>query len=340
VVAPASEPDGRGDAAVTIWRPGLVLLERLGLRRPVERAATRLDALACLGAGDRFRTDAEGSPALLSIDRDHLETIFGRHVFARLRTVETPVIAVDQASSHVTVTFADSVRERFDLVVTSAGALLPAPTDPKGGDPVHVWEFEWPDGVSAPALPTEGWHERFAAFTTPAGDRTVVELLAAGEVPQTAVLDRETLGARFGAVLPGGGELFDVLTPSSLSYRRAAPQPRESRVVGRTALVGPAVRPSGPANPLTAALAVEDAWVLADALAYGPESVPAALDAYRRRRRRRDARIDADGPAGRCGPRRARWPALDRLADARALGFGHVLGDEIPALARVEPAEL
>jgi 2-polyprenyl-6-methoxyphenol hydroxylase-like FAD-dependent oxidoreductase len=341
IVAPAPEPDWRPAAPVVpIWRPGLVVLERLGLRRPVEDVGTRLDGLDRLGEGRRSRVDATGRPALVAIYRDDLADLLQRHVFGRIRTVETPATAVDHASSHVTVTFAESIRERFDLAITTSGAVLDDAADRDGQDHGHRWGFEWPDDVPSPALPTEGWEAAHAAFTTPAGDRTAVELLAAGDVAQTAVLDREALRDRFGAVLPGPATLFDTLEPAALSYRRTGLHPRASRVADRTALVGPAVRPSGAGNPLTAALAVEDAWVLADALAYGPESVSAALDTYQRRRRRRDDRIDAHDPCVPRGPSPHRRPSLDRLAHARALAFGHVVGDDLPGLARVGPDQL
>jgi 2-polyprenyl-6-methoxyphenol hydroxylase-like FAD-dependent oxidoreductase len=207
VLAEGSAPP-QAPAAVVLWRPGLELLERLGLRRPVETAGTPLTALRCAEPPQSWRGDDTGRPPIVAVRRGHLRAVARQHLAGRFRTADRRVTAIQPADSGVRATFEGGIEEPFD-------------------------------GVAS---------------------------------------------------------------------------------------VGPAARPAIPGGYLGPALAVEDGWVLADTLAYGPAAVDDALAAYADRRRRRLLDVSS---ALRDDALRARAPAdlprfLRYLCACRTLAFGHL----------------
>jgi 2-polyprenyl-6-methoxyphenol hydroxylase-like FAD-dependent oxidoreductase len=329
----AAGPTWRGPAAVTLWRPGLELLGRIGLRRPVEAAGRPVTELRCRGStGHRTAPSPAGTPVV--IRRARLEALLADRLCDRLRTTDREVVAVRSGAAGVRVTFEDEVTEPFDAVVAADRRLVPGDGPTDAAEPVHWWSFDWPESVSGPGRATEAWGDSAVALTTPAGGSRRA-LLVAPDGPRATPLSPARLAERFGDIDRTVADALAALDGSELRYGRADPAAPASLCVEGVALVGPAARAPLPGDCLGPALAVEDGWVLADALAFGPGPVDDALGAYADRRRRRMAELAAatsdDGlveraPAGVSGPLRElcarRTVALGHLFDAAPDGLG------------------
>jgi 2-polyprenyl-6-methoxyphenol hydroxylase-like FAD-dependent oxidoreductase len=326
---------------VTLWEPGLALLERIGLRRPVERLGTPLYSLACHTADRTWTRDGDARPSLVALRRSRLRSLLDRQLRGRLRTAERPVTDVEPIADGVSATFESGIHEPFDTVVTTDRSLLRARETTSNARSVHTWAFEWPDEPSSPDAPSEAWDDALAAFTVPVADGTRARLVAGAETAPVTAVSVDELGGRFGHLFAATDDPFDALDHHTLRYRRVPLVVPASMRPGRVALVGPAARTMLPGNPLRAALGVEDAWVLADTLAYGPPDIDAALDAYERRRRRRSTELlpdCLDAAATRADA--SLRPPLRRLCAARTLAFSHVVDGRVPDLARAVPESL
>jgi 2-polyprenyl-6-methoxyphenol hydroxylase-like FAD-dependent oxidoreductase len=101
-------------------------------------------------------------------------------------------------------------------------------------------------------------------------------------------------------------------------------------------LVGEAARASIPGDLLGPTLTIEDAWVLADSLAYGPRDIDAALTSYDTRRSRRISELlEHDSADDRLEMDIA--PPLRQLAGFRRLAFNHVLDPQLLDVVRAVP---
>lgn len=326
--------------AATLWQPGLELLERLGLRRPVESAGTPLTDLECGEPSHSWAGEVSGRPPLVALRRELLAGLTRRHLADRFRRADRAVAAVDPAGPDVRVTFEGGIEERFDAVATARPSLLDG--GPTARPSLHWWSVEWPAGVPAPAVATEAWRPDSAAFVTPVGDAPRLDFVATDGPATADPLSVEALRAQFGDLpAPLDGALAE-LADSALQYTRTAetvpgPLCREG-VVG----VGPAAHASVPGGCLGTALAVEDGWVLADALAYGPDALEEALDSYADRRNRR---LTALGAALRDEALSGRVATdlpdpLARLCARRTIAFGHLFDETAAELVRDVPDRL
>jgi 2-polyprenyl-6-methoxyphenol hydroxylase-like FAD-dependent oxidoreductase len=134
---------------------------------------------------------------------------------------------------------------------------------------------------------------------------------------------------------------FTALADGGFEYRRVPRSVPASLCLGRVALIGPGAHTPVPGSCLGASFGIEDAWVVADALAYGPESVDDALSSYERRRQRRATAL-CPRPDDTAGTRvqTALSPPLQRLCAARTLAFSHAIDGRLPELARAVPDDL
>jgi 2-polyprenyl-6-methoxyphenol hydroxylase-like FAD-dependent oxidoreductase len=327
---------------VVVWQPGLALLERIGLRRPVERHGVALNRLRCSRSGQSWTGDATARPSLVAVRRSRLRDLLTRFLFDRVRTAERPVTTVEAESACVRATFEQGIEEPFDTVLTTDRSLLtPVETDTRS-TAVHVWEFEWPTDVPAPDAPTEAWDEALAAFSVPLGDDTRVQLVSALETAPSAAVSTDALVARFGHLFPGPYDPFSGFDDTEFKYWQVPRAIPASLCVGRAALVGPAARTHVPGNCLGPSFGVEDAWVLADTLAYGPRPIDDALEAYETRRQRRANELCPSSDDGTIGTRTAvdLSPPLQRLCATRTLAFSHAIDGRQPELARAVPESL
>lgn len=320
--------------AVVLWEPALSLLERLGLRRPLERAGHAVWGLDCRTAGLSWAVDGDRAP-LLAVDGERLEARLDRQLLGRVRTPDRSVEVVEPTGSGVRATFEGGVAEPFDAVVATTRSVLP---EPATGDAwLHSWEGEWPESVPAPEQPTEAWHRDRAAFTVPVGEGCWLRLVAATDTPPDDALSVEHLAERFGPLFADASDPFDALVHHTLRYGRHGRVVPRSLREGGVALAGPAARATVPGDALGPSLGVEDAWVLADALAYGPARTGDALDAYEHRRRRRARTVATLAEATTSERAGELTPALARLCARRTLAYSHVVADHLPEPARTVP---
>lgn len=338
------EPDsGRaGSLLVTIWQPGLALLERLGLRRPIERVGTRVTGLETVTGGGTVTAESAGAPGLVAIRRDALRDLLGRQTFSHIRQAESPVRRVRSTEGGVQASFASGVEEQFDTVLTSSLSTVAGRDSRPSGRSVRVWEFEWPETVPAPSRPVETWLGDRAAFLTPLADGTRAQLVAATGAAGPTGVRLDELRTRFGPAFETVPDPFPALDQYDLEYRQPARVAPTSLSVDGVTLVGAAARAAIPEGCLGPALGIEDAWVAADTLAYGPAGLERARRAYETRRRDRERDIEAalaDSTADDRAPRPLS-PPLRRLYRDRRLAFSHVIDGVLPDVAREIPARL
>lgn len=341
VLAPAANGCTQSDV-VLLWYPGLALLERIGLLRPVERHGTVLDQLRCITTEQSWTADAAARPSLVAIRRSRLRELLDRYLFDRVHTADRAVTAVEPTETCVRATFQQGIEEPFDTVVTTDRSLLSAVETATRSTAVHAWEFEWPASVQSPTVPTEAWDETLAAFSVPVADGTRVQLLSVNGTAPSAAVSAEQLADRFGHLFTGTPDPFSALGDTEFEYWQVPRVVPASTCIGRAALVGPAARAHLPGSCLGSAFGIEDAWVLADTLAYGPQAVDDALEAYQTRRQRRAnelcPRLD-DGTAGTRIPTDLS-PPLQWLCATRTLAFSHAIDGRPPELARAVPESL
>lgn len=309
-----------------LWRPGLALLERIGLRRPVERVGTPLDGLDCQTA-DRSWTDGTRT-SLVAVGRQQLSELVDRQLLGDIRTSPRPVTELEPAGAGVRSRFDHGIDERFDAAVTTTRTLVPCRTA-AAEQTVQTWEFERP--ARRTTVPTEAWAGGRAAFTVPLDETVGVQLVSSTETAPAAAVSVEEVAAVFGSLFEDR-QPFEGVDGARVQYSRESCAVQRSVHTESVALVGPEARASLPGDCLSVTRSIEDAWILADALAYGPPAVDDALAAYskRRRLRERDLLTASVGTPPTTGAPADCSPTLRYLAASRALAFSHVRGHSLP----------
>ena len=322
-----------------LWDPELTLLERIGLRRPLEQAGTSIERLQCRTADRSWTAGDETSGSLLAVERDRLHTLLETHIYDRLTECEQSVIAVEPTESGVRVTFDGTTTELFETVVTTTNTLVPTQPRPDG-QYVHIWQFKWPSNTPQPSIPADAWDTHRAAFSVPTSDGTWVRLVSVTETSPVSALSPDALAAQFGQLFASNP--FAELERQQLQYcRRTRAIPR-SLSSGGVVLAGSEARVAIPGDCLSTMLGIEDAWVLADAIAYGPSDIGSAIAEYERRRRQREREITvAIETESQTFPEPTPLsPDLARLYTRRRLAFSHIIGRSQPAFARAVPHDI
>jgi len=328
-----------------LWRPGLVLLERIGLRRPVEQFGTPIKGRHCLTTDRLWTTNSDRRPSLLAVDDARLGELIDQYVLKRIRVTDRSVTAVEPTDGGVCATFEDAVTEPFDAVVTTTRSLRSG--RPEASTAIHSWRFRRPAALPIPPRATEAWADRRAALLVPVSEGFHVRLVSTADADSAAALSIDELERQFGRLFEfiataadQSSAPFAALDQRDLRYSRSRLQAPTATADNGIVRVGSAARGSVPGDPLAASLGIEDGWVLADALAYGPDSVGAALADYERRRRRRERALAvAVGEAAEtCLADRS--PPLCHLMARRRLAFGHVHDGQPNPLAGSVPQRL
>lgn len=322
----ARGPDTPDPGAVILWEPALVLLERLGLRRPAANLGTRLTTLECVEPAHSWHERVPGREPPVAVRHDHLEAVVRRHLSGRFRSADRAVASVRPNGTGVVAAFEDGVEESFDAVATTQRSVVPA--NAAESQSVAWWSFDWPASVPAPEVATESWGSDGAAFTAPLAESVRADIVATGGAAAARPLSLDALREQFGGLSAPLGDALAALEETALQYRRAECGVPGALCVDGVAAVGPAAHASVPGGGLGPSLAVEDGWVLADALAYGPGSVADALAAYAERRRRRLVDISSalrDDTLLERVSRNLQSP-LDGVCARRTLAFGHLFG--------------
>jgi len=320
---------------IPIWRSGLELLERIGIRRSVEAIGRSLNVLRSTKPSQtRGETDSS-QPWLVAVPTERLVSLLDRQLADRIRVLNWGVESVHHIEQGIQVSFEQGVTETFDALVTTDRTFITQGHPTEQPTPVHVWEFDWPAAVTAPDAPVEAWAEDFAAFTIPTNERVRTILVADRSAVPTMPLALNRLAEQFGGLISALGPAITELDESTIQYRRLPHSVPVNWTADNVALLGPALHASIPGDCLGPALTIEDSWVLADALTYGPSPVENALDAYVDRRHRRLAtmeafRRDADGTrvSGTLSG------VTRQVCARRSLAFGHLLDSDVGDLAR------
>lgn len=332
VLVPETNPE-TPPGPVVVWEPGLRVLERIGLRRPVERIGRPLNTLDCLTTGQSWDADGIDDSPLIAADRDQLADLLDQRLLNRIRVVDGAVTGIDSTDTGVHVSLAD-IEEPFDAVATTTKAISSRIQRQDPPATVHRWAFEWPASLPHPDRATEAWTTERAAFAVSSPSGTWGYCVSTADTVPPSVVDVDELGSRFGDLLPGTP--FSALDNHALQYRQLTHQPSTELIDDRVAFVGPAVAAPLPGDALGPTLGIEDAWVLADSLAYGPADIETALADYESRRRQRRAAISAitDSQTSPARVETELSPALRQLCRTRTVAFSHVLDRPLPEAIR------
>jgi 2-polyprenyl-6-methoxyphenol hydroxylase-like FAD-dependent oxidoreductase len=305
------EADELREVGAGIWVPpnAMQVLDRLGLGSAVETAGVLLR---------RIEIRTEDGTVLQAIDLDPIRRRFGRSTVsihrARLQQLladRVPVerivtgkrcVAVEEAGEGLHIHFADATREEADIVIGADGLhsavrrfVAPAArlrdagqttyraisrygtTDPTRSQ--ELWGTKARFGISAIGATETYW---WCAYDGRADDvedpastlRRLRRLAATFPEPMPSLLEHSQEGELIRA------HLFDL-----------RPMPRWWR--GNVVLVGDAAHATTPNLGQGGAQAIEDAYVLAEALSANASEVEQAFRAYERTRRPRADRVVA-----------------------------------------------
>lgn len=333
LAAPVNSP--AYSAVIPIWEPGLSLLEHLGLRRPIEHFGTPLNSLDCLTSGKSWTGNEENQQSLVVIGRRKLQRLLDRQLLDNIRTTEQRVTTTEPGPLGTTVLFDNDVQESFDVVVTTVPSLVSGAERPAQPVTANVWECQWKNAATTPADPTEAWDGKRAVCTVSTGKITHARFISTADMTPPAAVDATDLGRQFGDLINLSNNCFSGLQNQTIQYRQSQRVVPVGPNTARIALAGSAARASLPGDLLGPTRGIEDAWILADTLAFGPSSVAAAIDTYDGRRHRRQLEITqritdllAEQTDHEFGP------VIRRLRGRRRLVCQHIFDGTLPAVAQ------
>jgi 2-polyprenyl-6-methoxyphenol hydroxylase-like FAD-dependent oxidoreductase len=295
------------DCRVVLWPTAVSVLAELGVVGALCGPTTEVEAwllaatdgtvrerLAAADDADPFRSVGRSDLRRTLRDRLPASSVRVTKTLRTLRTTDGPPV----------VEFDDGVVERFDLVVGADGTESTVKTAGfDAGEPVPkgttTWTFRADGHAGTPGTVTELWGEDLRVLVGPDASGACGHLVTTVDDPAIAVdalrraLDAEDAVA-CDLTLPGPGDLLG--TPD-----RTVPDDRW--VTDRLALLGEAARSRSPLLTPGPSLGIEDAYVLAEAVA-DDWSLGRALGTYERRRRDRFDRLHARAETHRSVRRR------------------------------------
>jgi len=288
IVERTSEPDP-GGAGIFLPANGVRGLRALGLEAPVAENAVAIGTHRVADSRGRglYQVDTadlwRGIAPTLATSRATLRTVMLEHVEdVPIRWATRPVSINTRAGEGAEVAFGDGTTGRYDLVIGADGVQSAVRRMLFGEDGlrdtgIHAWRLIAPRGEQGPV-----WSARLgrgsAFLKVPISADQAYCYIDVSTDQVTAGLDG--VETRFKTALPElrsgnlvhGGPLREVVLP------------RWSK--GHVLLIGDAAHATRPNMAQGAAMAIEDALVLADVLQAG-SSVPDAVREYEKRRRPR-----------------------------------------------------
>ena len=294
---------GRVGWGIGLWGNGIRVLSALGVADSVLEAGTSPDAFAVrAGGGERLaEVEIPGRETFLAVHRADLHAALREAVPDRLVRMETTPESSERTGDDARVALSDGSRERYDAVVGADGVHSTVreqcfedgswTLEDRG---TAVWSFWLPEdaNVEPPGATTSVWGTGTEAFVGDVGGRGLVNLatrMDPAETPDPPALDRlEGVAAGVGWRLPAFVDAIDERTDVFFDRNRAVDVERWHR--DRVCLIGDAAHAVHPISGMGAALALEDAYVLADELT-GTGDVETAFGNFEERRRDRVERV-------------------------------------------------
>jgi 2-polyprenyl-6-methoxyphenol hydroxylase-like FAD-dependent oxidoreductase len=336
----------------TLWPPGVRVLDAVGVGDAVRNAGRPVDAVSVRtgddsGACQTLTADSDDSTPV-AVDTSALADALANRVSAipRLSTRLAATTGHDQA---LEVEFENGVREFFDLLVTTDAEAAPARAtgadDRTDQTTLAGIEVLLDADQPLPALPTDCWLDGVAAqlLPPPSTDASgVLRVLAPEDVAAAG-----GVAERVAAAVPDMDDDATAAWTAAVEAAEWTPVPRmdvESAewASGRVAYCGVAAFPAPRLTALQPALALEDAWVLADELANGHDTVGTSLAAYARRRSHRLETIFrrlSSGSASNAYPA-ARADLFETVSRLRAAVLGSLCAPGLAELQRNVPERL
>jgi len=323
-----------------LWEPGLTLLERIGLRRPIERTGYPVRALQSLPSKTRWTASGDTTGYLVAVEGGRLQSLIERRLLDRLTMSEQVVTSMESVDAGVRATFGGTTTELFDVAITTTRSGLPDQRGVLTARSVETWAVTARECDPDSDRLTEGWAPNKAAFSTPISGGRAVRLVSVADTPSHDALCPESLARRFDDLVPGAP--FDTIDQRDLQYRRIPSAIPRRSPSDRVVPVGTGARFSIPGDCLGTTLGIEDAWVVADTLAYGSPDIESAVTEYvdRRRRRVTDLRSLLPTHATPDDDRTTLTPLVRQLRGRRRLAFRHIIDRSLPAVARTVPEAL
>lgn len=293
VPSTAREP---ADCRVVLWPTVASMLAELGVFGELAGAITEVDTwlLATTdGTVCERLTAADDADPFVSVGRARLRRALRDCLPSSSVRVTKTIRTLRTADGPPLVEFEDGVDERFDLVVGADGAdSTVRAVGFDVGEPVPrgttTWRFRTDGRRGAPGTVIELWGEDARLLVGPDASGACGHLV-------TTIDDPVAAADALAAVVDAGGAVAGELAPPDPDDLVGTPDRtvRADRwVTDRLALLGAAARPRSPLFTLGPSLGVEDAYVLAEAVA-ADWSLGRALGSYEDRRRERFDRLHA-----------------------------------------------
>jgi len=284
--------------------------------------------------GTSLRQSDPDTPAPVVVRTRDLRRVLRGYLSPDVAREGRSIGSISGGTGGLEVTFDDGVREWFDVVVAARriGPPLRVEESETTADPIVDPELTQYETTIETGRDSGRIHDAWTAdallqsIPQPGERADLFRVTAVGE------LDRSRLRAsEKRAQLPFDlAEAMEAVTDAPATAVRQAGTRNERSLSrwgsGRVLRCGPAALPVAPASGLRPVLGLEDAWVLAEELALGPQSVPGVADTYARRRRTRvlEIRRRAADAVSRpsCLPSEALSPPLSVTRDMRAVALG------------------
>lgn len=294
--------DGTDPGLVELWPDALTLLRDLGISAHAPDAAVAVDTWTRRQPDGTVLLRRESDTAgVVTLPYTTLRTQLRDEVPAGIVQSGRTLESITPENSYVVATFANGVREQFDLVVGADGARSRTRASLGGRPPSRFGTRTWTIPVPAwRGETTEVWTTEGVVFSVlPTGDGAVGYLT----LPAAELTRQE-------ANLPGvagpddARAIVDWVLPTALDEAsdreiRAADDvqsPTDAWGERRVALVGDAAHVRHRLTSLGPTLAIEDAVTLASELSQSDDTVRARVGDYSARRQARLDRLETASP--------------------------------------------
>jgi salicylate hydroxylase len=310
---------GEIGAGVQMTPNSVKVLRALGLGPALERDGFLPEAIVGFNwqtKHELFRTPLRGvCPRLYGdeyyqVHRADLHAMLVEGIPADRVTFNVRCVGIEHGPATSTAIFADGTRHEADLIVGADGIHSAVRNALFGADaPRFTGHMCWRAIVPVPEYPLPFVGPYNTMFMGPSAHVVTYYVKAGRAVNIVAVKDSEAwvkeswtepstadeLIAAYEGWHPDLVRLLERAQPGqTFKWGLFDRDPMERWSVGRTTLLGDAAHPMLPFLSQGAAMGVEDAFVLAEALVHFAGDVPAALAAYEAERRPRTARVQLE----------------------------------------------